>query len=208
MEAESFFGRLIRLWRNTRRPGIKQTFSDRLRRFLKSLLGVSDKTTSSQRLKKTTKHLEKKYKAGNANFRIQKELRDILKNPSENISVSVGDNIRVWIITITGAKGTVYAGEKYKLKVTFPSEYPTKPPSCYFLQPTPRHEHCYTNGDICLSLLGADWRPTMTASSLALAILSMLSSAKEKKLPLDNAQNADRPAGQVQDNWLYHDEKC
>jgi ubiquitin-protein ligase len=44
----------------------------------------------------------------------------------------------------------------------------------------------YTNGDICLNLLGRDWRPNMTASTLALSILSMLSSAKEKKIPQDN----------------------
>lgn len=65
-------------------------------------------------------------------------------------------------------------------------DYPSKPPSVYFLQPTPRHEHVYTNGDICLNLLGRDWRPNMTASTLALSILSMLSSAKEKKIPQDN----------------------
>ena len=69
---------------------------------------------------------------------------------------------------------------------TFPMDYPSKPPSVYFLQPTPRHEHVYTNGDICLNLLGRDWRPNMTASTLALSILSMLSSAKEKKIPQDN----------------------
>lgn len=65
-------------------------------------------------------------------------------------------------------------------------DYPSKPPSVYFLQPTPRHEHVYTNGDICLNLLGRDWRPNMTAHTLALSILSMLSSAKEKKIPQDN----------------------
>lgn len=65
-------------------------------------------------------------------------------------------------------------------------DYPSKPPSAYFLQPTPRHEHVYTNGDICLNLLGRDWRPNMSASMLALSILSMLSSAKEKKIPQDN----------------------
>lgn len=35
----------------------------------------------------------------------------------ENIQVAVGDNLRVWVVTLTGAKGTIYAGEKYKLKV-------------------------------------------------------------------------------------------
>jgi hypothetical protein len=57
-----------------------------------------------------------------------------------------------------------------------PQDYPLKPPSCYFLQPTPRHPHCYSNGDICLSLLGKGWRPNLSAQHIALSILSMLSS--------------------------------
>ena len=28
---------------------------------------------------------------------------------------------QVWIVTLTGSPGTVYAGEKYKLRVEFPS---------------------------------------------------------------------------------------
>jgi ubiquitin-conjugating enzyme E2 W len=47
--------------------------------------------------------------------------------------------------------------------------------------------HVYSNGDICLNLLGKDWRPSMTAESLAVSILSILSNAKEKRLPQDNA---------------------
>ena len=35
----------------------------------------------------------------------------------DNLHVAVGDNLRVWVVTLTGAKGTVFAGEKYKLKV-------------------------------------------------------------------------------------------
>ena len=45
------------------------------------------------------------------------ELREWLGNPTDNIHVAVGDNIRVWVVTLTGAKDTIFAGEKYKLKV-------------------------------------------------------------------------------------------
>ncbi len=87
-------------------------------------------------------------------------------------------------------------------------EYPSKPPSVYFLKPVPKHMHVYSNGDICLNLLGRDWRPAMTAQMLAVSILSMLSSAKQKTIPQDNAMHADSPPGQQQDNWMYHDDKC
>jgi ubiquitin-protein ligase len=94
------------------------------------------------------------------------------------------------------------------LKLEFPESYPSKPPSVFFLPPVPKHVHVYSNGDICLNLLGKDWNPSMTAESLVISILSMLSSAKEKKMPPDNAMHADAPPGKQQDNWMYHDDKC
>ena len=45
-------------------------------------------------------------------------------------------------------------------------------------------------------------------SGIAVSILSMLSSAKEKSMPQDNAMHAEAAPGQQQDNWMYHDDKC
>jgi len=153
-------------------------------------------------------HLSKDLKTSNPNYRIQRELKEFMRAPPPNLSVKVGKNIRVWIITMEGTKGSLYEGEKYRLRVQFPANYPTEPPSVYFLQPTPRHEHVYTNGDICLSLLGKDWRPNMTAQSIAMSILSILSGAGRKSLPMDNAAHAQNKPGQKQDDWVYHDDNC
>jgi len=68
--------------------------------------------------------------------------------------------------------------------------------------------HFYTNGDICLSLLGKDWRPTMTAQSIALSILSMLASVQKKVMPMDNAAHAQSKPGAYQQDWVYHDDNC
>lgn len=162
------------------------------------------------------KHLPKKKRMeqldtsaiDNANRRIQKELQSFLADPPDNCELTVGNNIRSWVITLTGVTGTIFSGEKYKLQVKFPKDYPTKPPSVYFLKPCPKHVHVYSNGDICLNLLGRDWRPTMTVQGIAVSILSMLSSAKEKSMPQDNALHAESAPGQQQDNWMYHDDKC
>lgn len=153
-------------------------------------------------------HLEKSFAKGDTSARVQKELRSFMANPPDNCKLVVGSNIRSWVINIVGAEDTIYAGEKYKMKIVFPKDYPSKPPSVYFLKPTPKHVHVYSNGDICLNLLGRDWRPTMTAQTLVLSIMSMLASAKEKKMPQDNAAHADVEPGQQQQGWLYHDEKC
>eukprot|EP00752_Nemacystus_decipiens_P002790 g2606.t1 len=178
--------------------------------------GGAEKTNAKKKSKgkgkgaTTASHLKQTYRPGNANYRIQKELKEFMANPPDCCKVSVGKNIRVWIITINGAEGTIYAGEKFRLRVAFPEDYPTKPPAMYFLQspPPPKHQHIYTNGDICLSLLSArDWKPNLTVMSLALSILSMLSSAKEKRSPEDNAAHAEARPGQAQ-QWIYHDDLC
>lgn len=171
------------------------------------------KTSKKNALKKpsaaTKKHLTSSIKSTNPNYRIQRELKEFIKSPPPNLSVQVGSNLRVWIITMVGANNTIYDGEIFKLRVSFPAQYPTVPPSVYFLQGhIPTHEHVYTNGDICLSLLGKDWRPTMTAQSIAVSILSILSSAQSKSLPMDNAKHAGNKPGQYQKDWVYHDDNC
>ena len=155
-----------------------------------------------------SKHLSTNLKSTSPNYRIQRELKQFLSEPPPNLKVSVGKNIRVWIVTFNMPEDTIYAGEKYRLRIQFPKDYPTQPPSVYFMKPTPRHEHVYTNGDICLSLLGKDWRPTMTAQSLAVSIMSILSGARKKSLPMDNARQAMNKPGQKQDDWIYHDDNC
>ncbi len=116
--------------------------------------------------------------------------------------------MRLWIVTLNMPPNTIYASETYRLRIQFPPDYPTSPPSVYFLSPTPRHEHVYTNGDICLSLLGTDWRPIMTAQSVAQAIMSILCGAQRKSLPMDNARHAGNKPGKKQDDWVYHDDNC
>ncbi|KAL3803160.1 hypothetical protein HJC23_003435 [Cyclotella cryptica] len=155
------------------------------------------------------KFLSNNLKSSNPNYRIQRELKEFLSSPPPGLSVKIsGKNVRLWIITLSMPDNTIYAGETYKLRVQFPNDYPTSPPSVYFLPPTPRHEHVYTNGDICLSLLGKDWRPIMTAQSLAQAIMSILCGAQRKSLPMDNSRHAGNKPGQRQDDWVYHDDNC
>ena len=173
------------------------------------IVGASKSKSKSTASTATTKHLSSKIKSTSANYRIQRELKEFIKSPPPNLTVKVGSNIRVWIITMEGAKNSIYEGEVFKLRISFPPQYPTVPPSVYFLQGhIPIHEHVYTNGDICLSLLGKDWRPTMTAQSIAVSILSILSSAQSKSLPMDNARHAGNKPGEYQKDWVYHDDNC
>jgi ubiquitin-conjugating enzyme E2 W len=155
----------------------------------------------------TSMQIKKDLKATNPNYRIQQELKSFLLDPPEHLKVKVGKNIRIWVVVMEGVG--IYTGETFRLRIQFPPQYPTVPPSVYFLPPNiPIHEHVYTNGDICLSLLGKDWRPTMTAQSIAHSIVSILHSATSKSLPMDNARHAGNQPGQYQENWVYHDDNC
>lgn len=165
----------------------------------------STKKAGPKASKLTNQHLKTTLKSTNPNYRIQQELKSFLKDPPEHLRIKVGKNIRVWIVEMQGVG--IYEGELFKLRISFPPNYPTVPPSVYFTgDAIPTHEHVYTNGDICLSLLGKDWRPTMTAQSIAHSILSILGSAHHKSLPMDNAKHAQNKPGQYQQDWVYHDD--
>ena len=55
---------------------------------------------------------------------------------------------------LEGAQGTIYQGEKYTLKIRFTDDYPMDSPEVVFIPPSPIHPHIYSNGHICLNILG------------------------------------------------------
>lgn len=63
-----------------------------------------------------------------------------------------GDNIFNWMGTITGSKDTVYEGMNYKLSLSFPAEYPFKPPKVKF-ETMCFHPNVDVYGNICLDIL-------------------------------------------------------
>lgn len=85
--------------------------------------------------------------------------------------------LRVWIITINGAEGTIYAGEKFRLRVAFPEDYPTKPPAVYFLQspPPPKHQVGQPSSFTIFTVIVAVHRLTYAAAVLKRNAASCLS---------------------------------
>ena len=145
-----------------------------------------------------------------ARKRVLRDLRILKKEQELGLEVEDAECLTDWIVKLVGAKGTVYEGEIYRLRVRFHADYPSMPPEVTFLRPAPVHEHIYSDGKICLNILYSDWNPKMDVKSVCLSLLSMLSSAKKKSRPPDNDSTVVMSQGQKTRNmqWEFHDDNC
>ena len=110
-----------------------------------------------------------------ATVRIQRELSDINKQPTENFSAGpAGSNLFEWEATIMGPLATPYEGGVFLLRILFPENYPFRPPKINF---TNRifHPNINKQGIICLDILRTHWSPALTISKVLLSICSLLS---------------------------------
>ena len=149
-----------------------------------------------------------------AKKRIDKELsrfHEDITNAQGNLIIESA-TADVWVISVRGAEGTLYAGEEFKLQVQFTDQYPIESPIVKFVgtpAQVPHHEHVYSNGHICLNILGDDWSPALTVHSVCLSILSMLSSATERKRPPDDStysRSKGSTANPKNTKFMYHDD--
>lgn len=125
---------------------------------------------------------------------------------SDGLNVEVVSDF-IWHISFVGAPSTIYEGEAYTLRIRFTDDYPMDSPEVVFLTPSPIHPHIYSNGHICLNILADDWSPALTARSVVLSILSMMSSATEKILPADNERyTRTTNRNPKQTKFVYHDD--
>eukprot|EP01134_Creolimax_fragrantissima_P003130 CFRG3130T1 len=140
--------------------------------------------------------------------RVQKELRNFLEHPPPGLFLQDDYDLKRWTIAFKGAKGTVYDDENYALQFQFSPKYPFEPPEVIFTgNAIPVHPHVYSNGHICLNILYDQWTPALSVQSICLSIVSMLSSAKKKELPPDNAQYVRAARKSPKDTlWAYHDD--
>lgn len=107
--------------------------------------------------------------------RISKELKLIQNDPPSNCSAGLlNDNdIFEWDATIMGPVDSPYEGGVFHLKISFPMDYPFKPPMCVFTTKI-FHPNINSSGGICLDILKENWSPALTMTKVLLSICSML----------------------------------
>jgi ubiquitin-conjugating enzyme E2 D/E len=107
--------------------------------------------------------------------RIKRELKIIQNDPPANCSAGLlrQDDLFEWDATILGPVDSPYEGGVFHLKISFPLDYPFKPPICIFTTKI-YHPNINSSGGICLDILKNNWSPALTMNKVLLSICSML----------------------------------
>lgn len=116
--------------------------------------------------------------AGNKRLkRLNKERSDLEKvdfEESHYYAAPVSkDNMFMWEAKVGGPVGTCYEGGVFDIELSFPPEYPFKPPKLTFKTKI-YHPNIDENGEICLDLLKDAWKPGVTIEKILLSVLGLL----------------------------------
>ncbi|TPX08935.1 uncharacterized protein E0L32_009639 [Thyridium curvatum] len=147
-----------------------------------------------------------------ATKRLQKELVKIHHGLPPGIELVSSDNLEEWHLDIRVLdQNPLYLNQIYRLKFKFSSSYPIEPPEVVFVKlpdrPIPMHPHIYSNGIICLDLLGQQgWSPVQNVESVCMSIQSMLTGNSKNERPPGDEEfvrgNRQRPRDI---DFYYHD---
>ncbi|XP_033095960.1 ubiquitin-conjugating enzyme E2 J1-like [Anneissia japonica] len=106
--------------------------------------------------------------------RLMKEAQELREPTEQYCAFPLEDNLFEWHFTLRGPSGSEYEGGVYHGRITFPPEYPMKPPSIMLLTPTGRFKVAM---NICLSISGhhpETWQPSWSIRTVLLAIMGFM----------------------------------
>ncbi|UVC49722.1 ubiquitin carrier protein [Theileria orientalis] len=133
--------------------------------------------------------------ARDATKRLMLDLRKLQEDLPESICASpVDSDIFRWQAVILGPDNTEWEGGIFSLSLTFPDDYPNKPPRVKFLtrifHPNGT-KNCfnlcsvYQDGSICLDILQNEWSPVFDVHGILISIQSLLTDPNNRS-PANN----------------------
>lgn len=78
-----------------------------------------------------------------------------------------------WVCTIPGPENSPFAGHSLSLSVEFFTTYPVSPPQVKFISNV-FHPNVYSDGFVCLDILGSAWSPSLNIKTILLAVQTLL----------------------------------
>eukprot|EP01083_Nonionella_stella_P263478 894989_1 len=94
--------------------------------------------------------------------RLLKERASLEKNPIEYCTFSFpSDDVQSWQAHLTGPPKTPYSGGTFLLSLSFPTQYPFKPPEIKFQTKIYHPNVKGDTGEICNTLITDGWGPTL-----------------------------------------------
>lgn len=109
-----------------------------------------------------------------ATKRLLKDLQKMQKEEDSGINATPEEeNLFKWEAVIEGPEKTAWEGGLFELKLEFPENYPTKPPSVSFKTEI-FHPNVYSDGRICLDILMNQWSPIYDVWAILTSIRSLL----------------------------------
>lgn len=166
--------------------------------------------------------------------RLLKEFKSIKSSILPDIIfLSNESNLKKYEFLINIKNNLIYSPQDYfKLSIIITNEYPTDSPIVKFVTTAttliegdqdddddaieikstiipkiPIHPHIYSNGHICLNLLGDDWTPACTIESIVISIQSMLNNNMVLERPKDDLSYINNaPKNPKSTTFVYHDD--
>jgi ubiquitin-protein ligase len=153
--------------------------------------------------------------------RINNEYKRLKKKPMEFVTFEMDENnIYEWKFVISGLNNsTYYKGGKYEGILSFPKEYPLKPPVVKF---TNRlfHPNVYHDGKLCISILheGTDetgyeheterWSPILNVQTIFMSIISLMDDPNDESAANLDAAKLWRENKEAYIKKIKDDMKC
>ena len=112
--------------------------------------------------------------------RPQSQFRQFNRSPIDNCAAGDYDPAtRRAMATIMGPEGSLHEGEVYNIELTYPHDYPNRPPKIRFMTPI-IHPNIDKNG-IC-NILNNDynWTPYYTINQILVILLNLLDNPVER----------------------------